>query len=102
MQGRKKPHPGEVLGVPQKDGPLLSDAVAMVELHQLVQGGEELVPHVVLTTAILQYLEVLNMVPVAVKETSSKVISQLTGIIPVDQRITASVWLEIKPPHSRL
>lgn len=57
-------HPGEVLGVSQEDGPLLSDAVAMVELHQLVQRGEELVPHVVLTTAILQHLEMLNVVPI--------------------------------------
>ena len=53
-----------MLGVPQKDGPLLSDAVAMVELHQLIEGGEELVPHVVLSRAILQNLEMLNMVPV--------------------------------------
>lgn len=60
-------HPGKVLGVPQKDGPLFRDAVAMIELHQLVQGGEELVPHVVLTTAILQHLEMLNMVPITVK-----------------------------------
>lgn len=70
-KGKKKnesrAHPGKVFGVPQKDGPLLSDAVAMVKLHQLVQGGEELVPHVVLTTAILQHLEVLDMVPVTVK-----------------------------------
>lgn len=60
-------HPGEVLGVSQKDGPLLSDAVAVVELHQLIQRGEELVPHVVLTTAILQHLEMLNVVPVTVR-----------------------------------
>lgn len=66
-QNESRAHPGKVFGVPQKDGPLLSDAVAMVKLHQLVQGGEELVPHVVLTTAILQHLEVLDMVPVTVK-----------------------------------
>lgn len=62
-------HPGKLLGVSQKDGPLLSDAVAMVELHQLVEGGEELVPHVVLAAAILQHLEMLNMVPVAADQT---------------------------------
>ena len=63
----KKTHPGEVLGVSQKDGPLLSDAVAMVELHQLVQRGEEFVPHVVLTAAVLQHLEMLNVVPITAK-----------------------------------
>lgn len=62
-------HPGKVLGVSQKDGPLLSDAVVMVELHQLVEGGEELIPHVVLTAAILQHLEMLDVVPVAAKQT---------------------------------
>lgn len=63
---RKKPHahPGEVLGVSQKDGPFLSDAVVMVKLHQLVQRGEELVPHVVLAAAILQHLEMLHVVSV--------------------------------------
>lgn len=60
-------HPGKVLGVPQKDGPLLSDAVAMVELHQFIQRAEELIPHVVLRTPILQYLEVLNMIPITAK-----------------------------------
>lgn len=39
----------------------------MVELHQLVEGGEELVPHVVLITAVLQHLEMLNMVPITAK-----------------------------------
>lgn len=67
MNKGSRAHPGEVLGVPQKDGPLLSDAVAVIELHQLVQRGEELVPHVVLTTAILQHLEVLDMVSITVK-----------------------------------
>lgn len=67
MKEESHAHPGEVLGVPQKDGPLFRDAVAVIELHQLVQGGEELVPHVVLTTAILQHLEMLNMVPITVK-----------------------------------
>lgn len=56
--------PGEVLGVPQIDGPLLSDAVAMVELHKLVEGGEELIPHVVLRAAVLQHFEVLDVVPI--------------------------------------
>lgn len=64
---KRQTHPGKVLGVSQKDGPLLSDAVAMVELHQLVQRGEEFVPHVVLTAAILQHLEMLNMVPITAK-----------------------------------
>ena len=58
-----------MLGVSQKDGPLLSDTVAMVELHQLVERGEELVPHVVLTAAVLQHLEVLNMVPITATQT---------------------------------
>ena len=62
-------HPGKVLGVPQKDSPLLGNAVAMVELHQLIQRGEELIPHVVLSTPILQHLEVLNMVPITAKQT---------------------------------
>lgn len=60
-------HPGELLGVPQEHGPLPGDAVAVVELHQLVQRREELVPHVVLPAAVLQHLEVLNVVPVTVK-----------------------------------
>lgn len=67
MNEGSRAHPGEVLGVPQEDGPLLSDAVAVIELHQLVQRGEELVPHVVLTTAVLQHLEVLHMVPITVE-----------------------------------
>lgn len=60
-------HPGKVLGVSQKDRPLFGDAVAVIELHKLVQGGEELVPHVVLTTAILQHLKMLHVIPVTVK-----------------------------------
>lgn len=59
-------HPGEVLRVPQKYSPLLGDAVAVIELDQLVQRREDLVPHVVLTTAVLQHLEMLNMVPITV------------------------------------
>lgn len=73
MQEGSHAHPGEVLGVPQEDRPLLSDAVAMIEIHQLVQRGEELVPHVVLTTAILQHLEMLNMVPITGKYTEREV-----------------------------
>lgn len=65
--GKSGSHPGEVLGVSQEDRPLFGDAVAVVELHQLVQGGEELVPHVVLTAAVLEHLEMLDVVPVAVK-----------------------------------
>lgn len=56
--------PGEVLGVPQKHRPLLSDAVAMVKLHQFIERGEELVPHVVLTAAVLENLEMLNVIPI--------------------------------------
>lgn len=59
-----------MLGVSEKHCPLLSDAVAVVKLHQLVEGGEGLVPHVVLTAAVLQHLEVLNVVPVTAKEQS--------------------------------
>lgn len=59
---------GKVFWVSQKDHPLLSNAVAMVELHKLVQWGEGLVPDVVLTTAILQHLEVLDMVPITAKQ----------------------------------
>lgn len=61
-------HPGELLGVPQEHGPLPGDAVAVVEVHQLVQRREELLPHVVLSAAVLQHLEVLNVVPVTVKQ----------------------------------
>lgn len=68
----KETHPGEVLGVSQKDRPLLGDAVAVVEVHQLVQRGERLVPHVVLTTSILQYLEMLNMIPITAKQVNKE------------------------------
>lgn len=34
---RRHAHPGEVLRVPQKYSPLLGDAVAVIELDQLVQ-----------------------------------------------------------------
>lgn len=60
-------HPGELLGVSQEHRPLPGDAVAVVELHQLVQRREEFVPHVVLSAAVLQHLEVLNVVPVTAK-----------------------------------
>lgn len=60
-------YPGKVLRVSQKDRPLFGDAVAVIELHELVQGGEELVPHVVLTTAILQHLKMLHVIPVTAK-----------------------------------
>lgn len=56
-----------MFGVSQKDGPLLGDAVAMIEAHKLVQGGEELIPYVVLTATVLQHLEVLDVVPITVK-----------------------------------
>lgn len=64
-------HPGEVLGVPQKHRPLLSDAVAMVKLHQFIERGEELVPHVVLTAAVLENLEMLNVIPITKLKTDT-------------------------------
>lgn len=71
-----------MLGVSQEDGPLLSDAVAVVELHQLVQRGEELVPHVVLTTAVLQHLEMLDVVSITAKETKKRGFSINESVLP--------------------
>lgn len=56
-----------MLWVSQKHRPLLSNAVAMVKVHQLVEGGKAFVPHVVLTAAVLQHLEMLDVVPVTGK-----------------------------------
>lgn len=53
-----------MLWVSQKHCPLLSNAVAVVKVYQLVEGGEGLVPHVVLAAAVLEHLEMLNMVPI--------------------------------------
>ena len=77
-------YPGELFGVPQKDGPLLSDAVTMVELHQFVQRGEEFVPHIVLTAAILQHFEVLNMVPITEKKEGESLSNNYSWLIWID------------------
>lgn len=65
-------YPGKVLGISQEHRPLFGNAVAVIEFHQLVQRGEELVPHVVLTAAVLKHLEMLDMVPITVKKDNSK------------------------------
>lgn len=57
-----------MLWVSQKDCSLLSDAVAMVKLHKLIERGEELIPDIVLTTAILEHLEMLNMVSITAQD----------------------------------
>lgn len=58
-------YPVRALPVPQEDRPLLGDTVAFVEVHQLVERVEGLIPHVVHPSAVLQHFEVLYVVPIA-------------------------------------
>lgn len=51
----------------EKDCPFFSNAVAFVEVHQLVERWKYLVPDKVLSLSVLQNLEVLHMLTIAVK-----------------------------------
>lgn len=58
-------HPHCMFIVPQKHSPFLGNAVASVEVNQLIQGGEHLIPDVVMGPSVLEYLKMLDMVTIA-------------------------------------
>lgn len=62
----------------------------MVELHQLVQGGEELVPHIVLTAAVLKHLEMLDVVAITVKKGKRQITVMLVSLFLIKQKKSAT------------